>query len=125
MAICARMRLGGWRELADIPATARCNGGRDRTVAQNRTMNLIVRDQRHRALAYKGSFLIVRDLDVPIVPRGHRGVGFRLGFGRNMRNLLMVIGVVFMSWTHNVQAQPLTVDPETIVPLPDKLAMEM
>jgi dienelactone hydrolase len=51
-------------------------------------------------------------------------VEFRLGFEQNMRNLLMLIGVVLMSWTHNVQAQPLTVDPESIVPLPDKFDME-
>ena len=42
-----------------------------------------------------------------------------------MRNLLMVIVAVFMSWMHNAQAQPLTVDPESIVPLPDKFDMEM
>jgi dienelactone hydrolase len=41
-----------------------------------------------------------------------------------MRNLLMVIAVVLMSWTHSAQAQPLTVDPESIVPLPDKFDME-
>jgi dienelactone hydrolase len=41
-----------------------------------------------------------------------------------MRNLLMIFAAVFMSWTHNAQAQPLTVDPESIVPLPDKFDME-
>ncbi len=41
-----------------------------------------------------------------------------------MRNLLMVVGVVFMSWLSNAQGQSLTVDPETIVPLPDKFDME-
>ena len=41
-----------------------------------------------------------------------------------MRNLLMVILAVFMSWMHNAHAQPLTVDPESIVPLPDKFDME-
>jgi dienelactone hydrolase len=41
-----------------------------------------------------------------------------------MRNLLMVIAAVLMSWMHSAQAQPLTVDPETIVPLPDKFDME-
>jgi dienelactone hydrolase len=40
-----------------------------------------------------------------------------------MRNLLMIFAAVFMSWMHNAQAQPLTVDPETIVPLPDKFDM--
>jgi hypothetical protein len=41
-----------------------------------------------------------------------------------MRNLPMVILAVFMSWMRNAQAQPLTVDPESIVPLPDKFDME-
>lgn len=30
-----------------------------------------------------------------------------------------------MSWMHNAQSQPLTVDPELIVPLPDKFDIEM
>jgi len=41
-----------------------------------------------------------------------------------MRNFLTVIAVVFIGWMHNAQAQPLTVDPESIVPLPDKFDME-
>jgi dienelactone hydrolase len=41
-----------------------------------------------------------------------------------MRNFLMVIVAVLMSWMHSAQAQPLTVDPETIVPLPGKFDME-
>jgi hypothetical protein len=49
---------------------------------------------------------------------------FWLGFEGNMRSLLMVIAMVFVSWMHNAQAQPLTVDPESIVPLPDKFDME-
>jgi dienelactone hydrolase len=48
-----------------------------------------------------------------------------LGFGRNMRNLLMILVTVLMSWVPNAQAQPLTVDPESIVPLPDKFDVEM
>jgi dienelactone hydrolase len=40
-----------------------------------------------------------------------------------MRNLLTAIVVVFMSWMQNALAQPLTVDPESIVPLPDKFEM--
>lgn len=56
-------------------------------------------------------------------PRGHRGAGFRLGLGWNMHNVLMVIVGVSMSWMHN--AQSTTVDPESIVPLPDKFDMEM
>jgi dienelactone hydrolase len=41
-----------------------------------------------------------------------------------MRNLLIVILAVFMSWMHNAQSEPLTVDPESIVPLPNKFDME-
>ena len=41
-----------------------------------------------------------------------------------MRNLLIIVAV-FMSWTHNALAQPLTVDPESIVPLPGNFDMEM
>jgi dienelactone hydrolase len=41
-----------------------------------------------------------------------------------MRKLLMVSVAVFMSWLSNAQAQPLTVDPESIVPLPDTFDME-
>jgi dienelactone hydrolase len=41
-----------------------------------------------------------------------------------MRNLLMVIAAVFMSGMHSVGAQPLTIDPESIVPLPDKFDIE-
>jgi dienelactone hydrolase len=42
-----------------------------------------------------------------------------------MRKLLMVIVAVVMSWMPNAQAQPLTVDPESIVPLPGTFDMEM
>lgn len=48
----------------------------------------------------------------------------RLAFGRHMRSLLTVIVAVFMSGIHIARAQPLTVDPESIVPLPDKIDME-
>jgi hypothetical protein len=41
-----------------------------------------------------------------------------------MRKLLTIIVVVFMSWSPNAQAQTLTVDPESMVPLPDKFDME-
>jgi len=41
-----------------------------------------------------------------------------------MRNLLTVIAVMLISWMHDAQAQPLTVDPESIVPLPEKFDME-
>jgi dienelactone hydrolase len=40
-----------------------------------------------------------------------------------MRNLLMIIVAVLMNWMHGAQAQ-LSVDPESIVPLPDKFDME-
>jgi dienelactone hydrolase len=49
---------------------------------------------------------------------------FRLKFGRNMRNLLIVMAALLMNWTNNTHAQPLSVDPESIVPLPDKFDME-
>jgi hypothetical protein len=52
-------------------------------------------------------------------------VGFGLGLERIMCNLLRVIAVIFMSWLSSAQAQSLTVDPETIVPLPDKFDMEV
>jgi hypothetical protein len=51
--------------------------------------------------------------------------GFRPGFEANVRNLLTIIAVVFMSSMHIAQAQPVTVDPESIVPLPDKFDIEM
>ena len=41
-----------------------------------------------------------------------------------MRNLMTVFAVIFMSWMPNAQSQPLTVDPETVVPLPEKFDME-
>ena len=41
-----------------------------------------------------------------------------------MGKLLTIIVVVFMSWLSNAQAQSITVDPESIVPLPDKFDME-
>jgi hypothetical protein len=36
-----------------------------------------------------------------------------------------LVSMVFLMLVHNAQAQPLTVDPETIVPLPKKFDMEM
>jgi dienelactone hydrolase len=42
-----------------------------------------------------------------------------------MRNVLTIIAMVFMSWMHSAQTQPVTVDPESIVPLPDKFDIEM
>jgi hypothetical protein len=41
-----------------------------------------------------------------------------------MRNSMTVIAVVLMNWMYNAHAQPLTVDPESIVPLPDTFDME-
>src|SRR5438552_12445816 len=54
--------------------------------------------------------------------RGNRGAE---SCERNMRNLLTVIAVIFMSSMDVAQAQPVTVDPESIVPLPDKFDIEM
>src|SRR5262245_10831353 len=45
-------------------------------------------------------------------------------FERDVRKLLTTIVVALLSWMHSAQAQPLTVDPETIVPLPAKFDME-
>lgn len=70
----------------------------------------------------KGNIPLLHDIDAP--PQGHRGVGSRWGLERSMRNLATVIVVVFMSWISNAQAQPLTVDPESILPLPNKFDME-
>ena len=42
-----------------------------------------------------------------------------------MRNFLTIIAVVFISSMHVAQALPVTVDPESIVPLPDKFDMEL
>jgi dienelactone hydrolase len=41
-----------------------------------------------------------------------------------MRSLLMLTVAVVMTWLSNAQAQSLTVDPESIVPLPDTFDME-
>ncbi|MBR1150031.1 dienelactone hydrolase family protein [Bradyrhizobium sp. JYMT SZCCT0428] len=41
-----------------------------------------------------------------------------------MRNLLMIFVAVLMNGMHGAQAQSLTVDPESIVPLPEKFDME-
>ena len=42
-----------------------------------------------------------------------------------MRQVLMAIAVLIIGWLSNAQAQSLTVDPETIVPLPDSFDMEV
>src|SRR5882757_6775766 len=42
-----------------------------------------------------------------------------------MRRLLSVFSTLFSIFMQSAQAQPLTVDPESIVPLPDKFDMEM
>ena len=49
----------------------------------------------------------------------------RLGFEQNMRGLLAVFSALSLILTHNAQAQPATVDPESIAPLPIKFDMEM
>lgn len=41
-----------------------------------------------------------------------------------MRVMLAILSMAFLMMTHNAHAQPLTVDPESIVPLPDKFAMK-
>jgi hypothetical protein len=42
-----------------------------------------------------------------------------------MHNFLMVIVVALIGWMSSAQAQPLTVDPESIVPLPRTFDMDM
>jgi dienelactone hydrolase len=44
---------------------------------------------------------------------------------KNMRRLLVVLSTLFVIFMQYAQAQPLTVDPESIVPLPNKFDMEM
>jgi len=56
---------------------------------------------------------------------GAAAAGFRLGFGQNMLRLLVVFSTLFLILTHDARPQPLTVDPESIVPLPDKFDMEI
>jgi dienelactone hydrolase len=48
----------------------------------------------------------------------------RWSFEQNMHRTLAVLAMVFLILMHKAQAQPLTVDPESIVPLPDKFDME-
>ena len=43
---------------------------------------------------------------------------------QNMRIASAILSILVVMAMHNAQAQPLTVDPETIVPLPDKFDME-
>jgi hypothetical protein len=72
----------------------------------------------------KGSWLR-HEIDVIYVHSGpwrHHAVGFDRE--RKMRRPLAVFSMVFPILIHNAQAQPLTVDPESIVPLPDKFDME-
>jgi dienelactone hydrolase len=51
--------------------------------------------------------------------------GIRQGFEQNMRRPLAVFSMVFLMLLQNAAGQPLTVDPESIVPLPGKFDMEM
>jgi dienelactone hydrolase len=64
-------------------------------------------------------------ISMELSSRVRRVTGFRLGFEQNMRRLLVVFSTVFLILLQNAQAETLTVDPESIVPLPDKLDMEM
>jgi dienelactone hydrolase len=48
-----------------------------------------------------------------------------MGFGRNMPRVLIALSILFLISMHHAQAQPLTIDPESVVPLPDKLDIEM
>ena len=41
-----------------------------------------------------------------------------------MLRLLVIFSTLLLILMHDAQAQPLTVDPESIVPLPDKFEMQ-
>lgn len=49
---------------------------------------------------------------------------FNWGFGKNMLRVLVVFSTLLLISMHDAQAQPLTVDPESIVPLPSTFDME-
>jgi dienelactone hydrolase len=51
--------------------------------------------------------------------------GMQLRFGWNMPRPLLLVATLLSIWMHNALAQPISVDPETIVPLPDTFDMEM
>jgi hypothetical protein len=57
-------------------------------------------------------------------PRGGTAAGFDKGLEQKMQRRPAVLLMVFLMSMHNALAQPLTVDPESIVPLPDKFEME-
>src|SRR3954471_3783889 len=64
----------------------------------------------------------VHGRDAPIVPEAIAGVrpGVRVGHASRPDT----VAVFVMGWLSNAQAQSLTIDPETIVPLPDSFEME-
>jgi len=55
-------------------------------------------------------------------PAGSRKI--RQDFGQTMRRSLAILSMVFLMVMRDAQAQPLTIDPESIVPLPAKFDME-
>jgi len=59
---------------------------------------------------------------IVVGPRRRRGRV--VGFERDMRALSVLFSTLLLLLAHAAQAQPLTVDPESIVPLPDKFDME-
>jgi dienelactone hydrolase len=62
-----------------------------------------------------------------IASRHRDDVAFRfraVTFEQNMLRLLVVFSTLLSMSMHDAHAQPLTVDPESIVPLPDKFEME-
>jgi dienelactone hydrolase len=62
--------------------------------------------------------MIAMDPSFPGPSRGERRAF------ETMRHVLIAIAVFIMGWLSHAQAQSLTVDPETIVPLPDSFDME-
>jgi hypothetical protein len=57
-------------------------------------------------------------------PKAIGDARFQLSFGRNMCNFVTAIVMLFMIGMAYTHAQTATVDPESIVALPDKFGME-
>src|SRR5262245_56450107 len=52
-------------------------------------------------------------------------MGVPMHLERRMRGLPMAVAMIISVLTSSLQAQPLTVDPESVVPLPDRFDMEV
>jgi len=60
----------------------------------------------------------------PQIPPRAGSRKIRQDFGQTMRRSLAILSMVFLMVMRDAQAQPLTIDPESIVPLPAKFDME-